>query len=109
MDRREFLVGAAAAAVAGPVVAQDGVALTSMAHPGSLAYNFGWTETIAANVAKDLTEDSLLEMLVELERGWDRIAIARFVVPPEMRDMLKPGRWEITANEAPRSSEDQPG
>ena len=63
MDRREFLVGAAATAVAGPVVAKDGVALTSMAHPGSLAYNFGWTETVAANVAENLTEEAL-------ERYW---------------------------------------
>jgi hypothetical protein len=83
MDRREFLVGAAATAAAGP------------------------NPAVGAN---DLTEDSLLELLVEVKwsRGHHHLEAVHFVIPPEMRDMLKPGKWTVMANEAPRSSEDQP-
>lgn len=55
-----------------------------------------------------MTGAALKEMMVELHReGEGPITAVRFIIPPEM-DMLKPGTWEITPNEAPRSSEDQP-
>ena len=57
-NRREFLTGAAAAAIAGPAAIRDGVALGSMTHP------------LSSMATQDLTEASLLRMVVEVRRNF---------------------------------------
>ena len=58
MNRRELVAGVAAAAIARPVAAKDGVALGSALHPLG-----------AAVVTEDLTEASLLRMCIEVQKG----------------------------------------
>jgi len=58
MNRREFLTGAAAAAIAGPAAIKDGIALSSITHP------------LSSMATQDLTEASLLRTAVEVRRSF---------------------------------------
>ena len=91
MDRRKFLVGAAATAVAGPVVAKDGVALTSMAHPIG--------EALDAGMLANFPNGAVIKGW--MEEGTFKIKVLNW------GEMPKPGRWEVTGAPA-RPRQDQP-
>ena len=91
MDRRKFLVGAAATAIVGPSAFPTPL-------PGA--------PPIMRYMDPVYGGKSLSDLMIEASRVNGSIQ-ARFMIPQGM-NMLKPGTWEITPNEAPRSSEDQP-
>ena len=93
MNRRKFLVGATATAVAGPVVAKPVMRYFDPVYGGSPT-----REALGADMFANFPNGAVI-------KGWMEEGVLKIKML-NWGETLKPGRWEITGAPA-RSSEDQ--